>query len=368
MISPSRYITDVTRRRLIEGLTKMRVSWSGGLDEVEFLARLYDLDALPSSDSRYTKATHDIAQHRLWNYDWDDDWIFEDERFDLANSDEMLLQFLAEMLHPVVRTDPADVERLHSFLNEVLRKDGYELVQIDAISDAPIFGPRRIGSGVRGAMKNLIFAAIGPKPEIVLEDAVNNDIRIVKNERGCLVYDRRLTAQGLTWADLLDWWGDREGMNGAPTEDICRSLRDRLDQSLGGNDAERRILHAYAKRYSKLGPNIPALIPQVYLHYDPYTRNRYLPGTSPLGRQRMDFLLLLPHGVRVVIECDGKHHYADDEGQASPRRYAAMMAEDRDLRLKGYEIYRFGGAELIGSPATSRMLNDFFDRLATRYA
>jgi len=40
-----------------------------------------------------------------------------------------------------------------------------------------------------------------------------------------------------------------------------------------------------------------------------------------------------------------------------PRRYASMMAEDRDLRLKGYEVYRFGGAELTDTwqPASSSM-------------
>ncbi len=82
----------------------------------------------------------------------------------------------------------------------------------------------------------------------------------------------------------------------------------------------------------------------------------------------MDFLLLLPHNARVVIECDGQQHYADDDGKASPRRYAAMMAEDRDLRLKGYEVYRFGGAELPDTPAARQLLETFFNRLAERYA
>ncbi len=108
------------------------------------------------------------------------------------------------------------------------------------------------------------------------------------------------------------------------------------------------------------------MIPQVYLHYDPYTATqRGAPG--PVSRQRMDFLLLLPHRARVVIECDGKQHYADDNGRADPRRYAAMMAEDRDLRLKGYEIYRFGGAELVNDPAARHLLNAFFDRLDQHY-
>lgn len=65
----------------------------------------------------------------------------------------------------------------------------------------------------------------------------------------------------------------------------------------------------------------------------------------------MDFLLLLPHGVRVVIEVDGKHHYAKGNGMADVHRYAQTMAADRDLKLAGYEVYRFGAAELQTSTA-----------------
>jgi hypothetical protein len=45
-----------------------------------------------------------------------------------------------------------------------------------------------------------------------------------------------------------------------------------------------------------------------------------------------------------------------------------MMAADRDLRLRGYEVYRFGGAELTDTPARGQRLNMFFDRLAERYS
>ncbi|SPT51153.1 hypothetical protein [Actinomadura madurae] len=359
-------ITEVTRRRIIDGLLEIQPNWSGALDEVDFLSRLYDLDSLPSRDPRFATAAQDIGQHRWLNHDWDDDWIFHDTRFGLVDQDDRLLRFLAEMLHPSVRTDLAEIKRLQEFLNGVLVHDGYEIVQVDAISGAPVFDHRLIGSGVPGAVKNLIFAAIGPKPEIVLDDAVNNDLRIVRNEHNCLVYDRALAAHGLTWAELSDWWADRQGMTGEPAADISRSLYRRLDRSLGDNEAERRIFRAYADRYVRLGPDIPALLPQVYLHYDPYTAaERRAPG--PLARQRMDFLLLLPHRARVVIECDGKQHYAGDDGRADPRRYAAMMAEDRDLRLKGYEVYRFGGAELADRQAADRMLSAFFDRLLQRY-
>jgi len=76
----------------------------------------------------------------------------------------------------------------------------------------------------------------------------------------------------------------------------------------------------------------------------------------------MDFLMLLPNSVRVVVEVDGKHHYADNNGAASPHAYAAMMAADRDLRLAGYDVYRFGAYELGGEVG---VVADFFERLFT---
>jgi very-short-patch-repair endonuclease len=372
-------ITEITRRRLLDGMGWLRDSvptgfrefmepgqtfWSGALSEIDFLERLYDLSELPSNDTRFTTAYQDVYHHRVMNDDGPDTWVFSDERLGLADNDEKLLRFLAEMLHPAVRADPAEVERLHMFLNSVLVHDGYELVQVDAISGAPIFDYRLIGSGVRGSMKNLIFAAVGPKPDIVIEDAINNDLRIVRNGRNCLVYDRPLGADGLTWADLNDWWADQQGLAGTPPREVFLNLCERLNRSLA-NDAERRIMRAYIDRSLRLGPTIPALIPQVYLHYDPYTAAlRRTPG--PLPRQRMDFLLLLPRRARVVIECDGKQHYADQDGRADPRRYAEMVAEDRELRLKGYEVYRFGGAELANDRAAERLLSSFFDRLDQR--
>lgn len=53
-----------------------------------------------------------------------------------------------------------------------------------------------VPGGVRGEMKNLIFAADGPKPRIVLSDAINNDLKVVGNIEHCLVYDRPLADTG----------------------------------------------------------------------------------------------------------------------------------------------------------------------------
>lgn len=222
------------------------------------------------------------------------------------------------------------------------------------------------GGGVGTPAKNLIFAANGPKPELVLRDAVNNDIEITRNGEFCLVYDQPIPADGLTYSQLIEWWRKRQGSpEDAPARKVGLDLHNRLRASLGDNKVELRVFDAYAARYKAHGFDIPALIPQVYLHFDPATqlarRNAGQSG-SPLQRQRMDFLILFSSRHRVVIEVDGKQHYANGD-TASPALYSEMVAEDRRLRLTGYEVYRFGGAELMKSGA-GKMVADFFDQLA----
>lgn len=62
------------------------------------------------------------------------------------------------------------------------------------------------GEGVQGRTKNLIFASTGPKPDLVLRDAVSNDIEIVANGDTCLIYDQPLPNGGLKFSDLVAWW------------------------------------------------------------------------------------------------------------------------------------------------------------------
>jgi len=159
----------------------------------------------------------------------------------------------------------------------------------------------------------------------------------------------------LRWKELVDWWASF-----SPSDDPERTLYKRLAESLG-SDAEKRFFRLYFEILrDPMKEKLPAIIPQVYLHYDPYTI-REQPNGSPLVRQRMDFLLLLPHRQRFVIEIEGKQHYADGD-KASPQRYATMAAEDRNLRLLGYEVYRFGGFELMEGSARAAV-EPFLNRL-----
>jgi AbiJ N-terminal domain 3 len=135
-------LSSLTRRKVIQALAG--ICWSGDIGELEFLSRLYDLDQLPSTDARFDDAARDIIQHRIANDDWDDLWIFSDERFGLRSGrDETFLRFIAESVHPEVREDSDQAEKIVRDVNTHLARDGWELVQVGDVSGYPVYGPRR---------------------------------------------------------------------------------------------------------------------------------------------------------------------------------------------------------------------------------
>lgn len=246
------------------------------------------------------------------------------------------------------------------YLNELFNPVFDRLTQLE---DEQVRGGVR---GVDGQLKNIIFSSTGPKPRIVLRDAINNVIEVVENAEYCLFYDRPLSDAGLTWAELVDWWRETSGIQDQSYVEVARDLYRRLAESLA-SPPENTLFRTYCERYgvAEDKDKQPALLPQVYLHYDPRTRRERGGRPSVLMRERMDFLLLLPRGVRIVLEVDGKQHYAQGD-TASPRLYSEMVAEDRRLRLRGYAVYRFGGHELT-APGAAEVLREFFDRLLSMY-
>jgi very-short-patch-repair endonuclease len=72
-------------------------------------------------------------------------------------------------------------------------------------------------------------------------------------------------------------------------------------------------------------------------------------------------MILFSNQDRIVLEVDGQQHYSVN-GVAKPELYAKMVAEDRRLRLNGYEMYRFGGYELYGEQG-KKVVTDFFNAL-----
>ncbi|MFD6422223.1 hypothetical protein [Streptomyces sp. NPDC060198] len=229
--------------------------------------------------------------------------------------------------------------------------------------------------GVDGTLKNIVFASTGYKPRIVLSELIDGAIEIVENADTCLVYDRSLTDNGLTWGELVGWWREQNKMPGVNDQTVARSLHDRLKRSLD-SDAERYLFYAFAGRYAEPdGMLQPALLPQVYVHFDPLTerQRQILKKPRTLDHERKDFLMLLPGGVRIVIEVDGKHHYArevpkgSDKWEVAADLYSKMVADDRALRLKGYEVFRFGGKEILEAREDLNFIRHFFRDLEGRF-
>lgn len=369
-------VTALVRRDVLKTLNELD-SLFGERDLFEVLEAVFGLvfNSLYeiTSPRGFTRREY-IEQHYLRNPEDMSTEVMLIECGALDCSQARFFHLIAEILHPASRRDHTQSE-LASAISAPLARSGYRVATTGADSGYPIYEVVGLRSQVSGAMKNIIFASTGPKPELVFRDAINNDVEITRNSEHVLVYDLPMPANGaIEWKHLRDWWAKNHNVN----EALAKSqLFQRLQQSVrsGRSAGEYAIFRTFYKIYAPLlGDKLPALLPQVYLHYDLYTK-RQRGEEQVLTRQRMDFLLMLEHGVRIVIEVDGRHHYATDDGQdlwiANAQKYAEMASEDRRLRLAGYEVYRFGGAEFsdvelknwsVGADAEA-MLKRFFDQL-----
>jgi len=138
---PGNIITEFTRRDLFDRLSLSEVKWSGRLDESEFLERVFSISKLPSNDRRTSDMQGEVFLHRDHFHDWGGpEWIYAEPRLDLMGCpDQVLLRFLAEMLHPLVRPDQKEVDELLVVINSHLVHDGFQLAVKEVISGKRIF-------------------------------------------------------------------------------------------------------------------------------------------------------------------------------------------------------------------------------------
>lgn len=137
-------ITKITRYAILEVLdTYMATDFYGRLNEVEFWERIFNLEKLPSTDSRYPDMKGDLWQHRVNNNDWDDNWYID--KFDLLETeDAKFLKFLDEFFHPEVRDINRNTKRALATINKNLALDGVELYVKSKVSGRDILGARNI--------------------------------------------------------------------------------------------------------------------------------------------------------------------------------------------------------------------------------
>lgn len=147
-------ITKVTKRDIFDLLKygivednlfstgNEKYPYYGRLELIDFLKRLYDLSSWSSLDPRVSNAEEEIIMHTR-NGDYPDEWIFEDERFQLLEGeDSVLLNFLCEIFHPEVRDENGIWEKYLEKINTLLVEDGYQLFSNSKLSGRDIFNWR----------------------------------------------------------------------------------------------------------------------------------------------------------------------------------------------------------------------------------
>lgn len=139
-------ITSVTRRNIIDELLGITYAYYGRLSEIDFLARLFKLKKLkPMYRMNESNAYDEIYRHTINNQDWDGNWFYFYPSFRLNFcKDELFLKFLCEIVHPEVRNNSNEINKMIVLFNKYLRADGYEIVEVDSISGNPIFAGQKL--------------------------------------------------------------------------------------------------------------------------------------------------------------------------------------------------------------------------------
>ena len=112
----------------------------GRKNEIIFLKRIYDFDKISSN---YGSFENELTQHTIRNDDYPYEWVFFDERLQLqTGEDEVLLKFLCEMFHPLIRSEKSSWIDVLNHLNSLLNVDGYEIYESGQVSNKSIYSYR----------------------------------------------------------------------------------------------------------------------------------------------------------------------------------------------------------------------------------
>ena len=261
--------------------------------------------------------------------DWSAEDLFE-ELGAFEAGDARFGRFLEGLVSADVVPDEPAQRRIVAAINPHLRAAEPSCGKPGTDGGYPVFSVVSTRRGAHRQPKNLIFAS-HVKPDIRIIDAIDNDIEIVANADQVLVYDRPIGSDG-SGGVTCRHGGRTRSRSPTMTRPRGRCTRGCASSLPDNSPPQRNLFDLYHDIHGDAVPDLPALLPEVWLHWDPKTvRER---GLEALLRFRMDFLLLLPHGQRVVLEVDGSHHYASPDGtRPDAARYADGVRGDRDLKL-----------------------------------
>lgn len=276
-------------------------------------------------------------------------------------SDRRFALFIQGLISGDVTPDEDHQRILVAALTPPLARANLKVIETGITDGYPDFAVVTIGARSRPPQL-ILFASKTKKPDLRLREVLDQQIELVNNDVGdVLRYDQPIPEFGLLWDQLQEWWAESRCIS---LDDAKRGLWQRLRSAIPDNSPPQLALFdGYHEAFAQ-SSGFPALLPEVWLHWDPIAKS--VRGDDAMLTQRMDFLMLLPGHRRVVLEVDGAQHYSVND-RPSPAAYAETTRGDRELRLSGYEVYRFSGHELTSHRARGTVV-EFFERLLNRTA
>lgn len=117
------------RKAILRNVARNDLTWSGKVDAPNFYGGFFDLENLPSSDSRFTNAAGDMWQHTVNNSDWSDEDIINDARLSpLQLNDDAFARFIDAALDRETRPRE-ELEKLVQVLRPMLPHAGAHIVR-----------------------------------------------------------------------------------------------------------------------------------------------------------------------------------------------------------------------------------------------
>lgn len=348
-------ITERVRREIAKALEQAAPIWENADGLMALLGRIWVLRTDLDFWAERGGLAADIERHMIRN---PDDWTVLDfftRVGALGCSDRRFALFIEGLLSGSVNPNEERQRALVEAITPALSQAGLKVIEIGSTGGYPDFSIVRTGTRARPPTL-ILFASTSRKPDLRLSEVLDQQVEVMSGASDVLRYDQPIPEQGLTWNQLQTWWAQREGIS---VDDAKRSLWNRLRAAIpASSPPQLALFEEYHRLYGQQNEFL-ALLPEVWLHWDPIAKS--VRGDRAMLTQRMDFLMLLPSHRRVVLEVDGAQHYSIGN-RPSPARYSETTRADRDLRLSGYEVYRFSGYELSGT-RSSATISEFFSRL-----
>ena len=163
----------------------------------------------------------DIERHYDCYNDWNINRLFFSEMHLLEVSDALFIKFCEEYLNPIynrkerVEKDDGDwiiVDRTLQCERIINNELGRVDLEVELSISENGLSVHKIKNKVQYPsedIKNIIFAANAKKPDIVIDNALENSVKII-DVGDALVYSDGIPEDGITWRRLVNWYKQYE--------------------------------------------------------------------------------------------------------------------------------------------------------------